>query len=114
MYEELCGIFKNLGIPYQMGAFTEKADDVFIVFTPIADYGTLYADNVPEVEIQEVRIGLYVRNADWVPYRNRLKKALREADFTIIQMRYVEFERSTGYHHYNFDIAQFSNEEELI
>jgi len=107
-------IFNSLEIPSQMGAFTEKAGDIFIVFTPMGDYGALFADNRPEIEICEARIGLYVRNADWVPYRNRLKKALRIADFTITSMRYVEFENSTGYHHYNFDVQKFYNEEDVI
>lgn len=103
--KELNGIFDALSIPVETGVFSNKAPDTYVVLTPLIDVFDIYADNRPEVDIQEVRLSLFTKNN----YLNRVTDivvALFNADFTITEKRYIDHEDDTGYHHYAIDVAK--------
>lgn len=102
---ELNKILDTLSIPVETGVFSNKAPDTYVVLTPLIDVFDIYADNRPEVDIQEVRLSLFTKNN----YLNRVTDivvALFNADFTITEKRYIDHEDDTGYHHYAIDVAK--------
>jgi hypothetical protein len=102
--EELNTILTAIDVPLGFGVFPEHAGSQFIVYYPMDDQTALSADDDQTlIERHEARIGIYVRNADYEPLKNTVKAALIQKDFTVTSSRYVDFENSTGYHHYNID-----------
>lgn len=102
---ELNKILDTLSISVETGVFSNKAPDTYVVLTPLIDVFDIYADNRPEVDIQEVRLSLFTKNN----YINRVTDivvALFNADFTITEKRYIDHEDDTGYHHYAIDVAK--------
>lgn len=102
---ELNAILDGMNIPVETGVFSNKAPDTYVVLTPLIDVFDIYADNRPEVDIQEVRLSLFTKNN----YLNRVTDivvALFNADFTITEKRYIDHEDDTGYHHYAIDVAK--------
>ena len=59
--EELNDLLSNLDIPVEMGEFSGPAPDVYLVLTPLSDRFEVYGDNLPTVDICEVRISLFAR-----------------------------------------------------
>ena len=43
---------------------------------------------------------------NYTKIKNRLVKAVLNADMTITDRRYIGFETDTGYHHYAIDVAK--------
>ena len=102
---ELNTILDGMNIPVETGVFSNKAPDTYVVLTPLIDVFDIYADNRPEVDVQEVRLSLFTKNN----YLNRVTDivvALFNADFTITEKRYIDHEDDTGYHHYAIDVAK--------
>ena len=96
---ELTALLTDLEIPFETGHFNGKPTDEYIVIIPISDQLDLYADNQPQAEIQEARLSLYSKG-NFMRLRNRLTKALLQADFTVADRRYIGFEADTKFHHY--------------
>ena len=92
-------------LPIETGIFNGKAAKEYIILTPLTDKFELFADNKPEVEVQEVRLSLYSMG-NYLILKNRIVDILLEADFTITDRRYVGHEDDTGYHHYAIDVAK--------
>lgn len=105
LLEELQSIAKQLNIRSFTAEFPEKAPSEYIVFTPLNDGFEVHADNVPNAEIQEVRISIFTKG-NYKALKNKITKALIKADVTITDRRYIEYERDTGYHHYAIDTAR--------
>lgn len=105
LLEELNMLLEPLGVPVETGLFSEKAQDVYLVITPLGDTFDLYADNTPGCETQEARLSLYSKD-NYMKLKNRIVKALLGADYTITDRRYIGFEENAGYHHYAIDVAQ--------
>lgn len=102
---ELNTILDGMNIPVETGVFSNKAPDTYVVLTPLIDVFDIYADNRPEVDVQEVRLSLFTKNN----YLNRVTDivvALFNSDFTITEKRYIDHEDDTGYHHYAIDVAK--------
>ena len=109
--EELNTVLSVLGIPIETGVFSDKALEKYIVLTPLSDTFDLHADNLPGVDIQEVRISLFVKG-NYTALKNRLVRLLLQNGFTVTGRIYNGFEPGTGYHHYTVDAAQYYETEE--
>ena len=100
-----------LDIPLETGVFTDKAPDQYMVVVPMTDSFALHADNSPTGETQEARISIYTQGS-YTKAKNDVVKALLRDDFTITRRQYIGYETSTGYHHYNVDVAKYYELEE--
>ena len=102
---EVKAIIENCKIPVETGVFSDAPPDTYAVLTPLADSFDLHADNKPGVDVQEVRLSLFCKE-NYLKIKNRLVKAILNADMTITDRRYIGHEDDTGYHHYAIDVAK--------
>lgn len=102
---ELNALAEGIGIPVETGVFTGTAPDEYLVLTPLADSFTLFADNRPQYEVQEIRISLYARGS-YMERKDQIVRALLAADIGITDRRYIAREDDTGYFHYAIDVAK--------
>ena len=102
---EVKAIIENCKIPVETGVFSDAPPDTYAVLTPLADSFDLHADNKPSVDVQEVRLSLFCKE-NYLKSKNRLVKAILNADMTITDRRYIGHEDDTGYHHYAIDVAK--------
>ena len=111
LLSELNTIAESCGVPVEPGVFSDAAPDTYLVLTPLSDSFDLHADNQPSIDVQEVRLSLFCKE-NYTKIKNRLVKAVLNADMTITDRRYIGFETETGYHHYAIDVAQIYELEE--
>lgn len=102
---EVKAIIENCKIPVETGVFSDAPPDTYAVLTPLADSFDLHADNKPTMDVQEVRLSLFCKE-NYLKIKNRLVKAILNADMTITDRRYIGHEDDTGYHHYAIDVAK--------
>ena len=112
LLSDLTAILAPLNIPIETGVFKDKAPDTYLVLVPMSDSFSLHADNVPGVDIQEVRISIYTKG-NYSTLKNNIVQALLSADLTITGRNYIGYETDTGYHHYNVDVANYYEMEEI-
>jgi hypothetical protein len=112
LLSDLKSIISSLNIPVKTGAFDDNVPDLYIVLVPIDDEFALHADNRPGVDVQSVRISLYAKK-NYTEPKNRVIKALIGAGMTITSRQYIGFEQDTKYHHYNIDVENVYEMEEL-
>ena len=105
LLSELNTIAESCGVPVETGVFSDAAPDTYLVLTPLSDSFDLHADNQPSIDVQEVRLSLFFKE-NYTKIKNRLVKAVLNADMTITDRRYIGFETDTGYHHYAIDVAK--------
>lgn len=103
---------KPLNIPIETVSFTGKPPDEYIVLTPLSDSFEVFADNMPQSEIQEARISLFSKH-NYLARKNAISRLLLNADFTITDRRYIGFEDDTKYHHYVLDLQKHYEMEEI-
>ena len=111
---ELNDILDGMHIPVETGVFSDEAPFTYAVMTPLSDTFALHADNMPQIDVQEVRISLYTKNS-YTRIKNSLVRQLVLSGFTITDRRYLGVETDTGYHHYAVDAAkhyEYETEEE--
>ena len=111
MLSELTSLFDALDIPVETGVFSDTAPEQYVVFTPLADTFELFADNLPYVDIQEVRISLFSKG-NYLKTKNAIVRSLLSAEITITDRRYIGHEDNTGYHHFAIDVAKEYETEE--
>ncbi len=102
---ELNAILDGLKLPVETGNFSGVPPDEYAVLTPLTDGFPLFADDMPQMETQEVRLSLYAKGN----YRRRTRQitsALLAAGITVTERRYIEYEADTGYHAYAVDAAK--------
>ena len=104
--EDLKTIFSELDIPLETGVFSNLPPDQYLVMVPLSDTFDLHADNMPGVDIQEVRLSIYSKGS-YTAVKNRIVRALLSAGYTITDRQYIGFEPDSGYHHYNVDVAHY-------
>ena len=104
LLSELNTLLKPL-VPIETGGFSDTPPNRYLVITPMSDTFELYADNKPGYEIQEARLSLFDKGS-YTTIKNRIVRALLNADFTITDRRYVGHEDDTGYHNYAIDVAK--------
>lgn len=111
LLSEINDVVEGCGIRVETGKFSCKPPDEYLVITPLADTFDLHADNAPGYDVQEARLSLF-KKGSYTKQKNRLVKALLNADFTITDRRYIGYETDTGYHHYAVDVAKHYEMEE--
>ena len=99
---ELKKILSSLGIPIETGVFSSTPPEEYLVLTPITDGLDYFADNLPQIEISEVRISLFTKS-NYTQRKSKTTELLLRSDFIITQRRYIGHEGDTGYHHYSID-----------
>ena len=98
-------------LPIETGVFSGTAPERYLVLTPLSDTFELHADNLPNAEIQEVRLSIFEKGS-YTQIKNAIVRTLLAADITITDRRYIGHEDDTGYHHYAIDVAQIYEFEE--
>ena len=98
-------------LPVETGVFSDVPPDEYLVLTPMADTFALFGDNIPLIDVSEVRISLYSKG-NYIKRKNQITSALLGAEFTITDRRYIGYEDDTGYHHYAIDVAKHYELEE--
>ena len=112
MLSDIKKILSPLNISMETGVFTDKAPDSYIVVTPIEESYDVFADNKPLIDVHEVRISIYTKG-NYSKLKNDIVNAFLKADITITNRQYIGYETDTGYHHYNIDVANYYEMEEL-
>ena len=105
LLSEMKAIIENSDIPVETGVFSDVPPATYAVLTPLSDSFDIHADNRPGVDVQEVRLSLFCKE-NYLKIKNRLVKAMLNADITITNRRYIGHEDDTGYHHYAIDVAK--------
>lgn len=98
-------------LPVETGVFSDEPPDEYVVVTPLADTYELHADDAPGYETQEARLSLFSKG-NYLLKKQRLCKALLNADFLITDRRYLGHEDDTGFHHYAIDVAKLYETED--
>lgn len=112
LLSELKSIAENCGVKVETGVFSDTPPDEYIVLTPLTDSFEMHCDNLPEYEIQEVRISIFTKG-NYTALKNKFVTAILKADITITDRRYIGHEDDTGYHHYAVDTAKSYRMEEF-
>ena len=102
---ELNHILECCRIPVETGVFSSAPPETYAVLTPLIDVFGLFADNLPGVDICEVRISVFTKQ-NYLTLVTLLVSDLLTAGFTITERRYLGHEDDTGYHHYAIDVAK--------
>lgn len=105
LLEEIISILKDLKFDVQTSVYENIATSKYCVLTPITDTFSVYADNLPQVDIEEVRISFFSK-FNYLEDKERIEKSLLSLDITITDRRYQGYETDTGYHHYVIDVAK--------
>lgn len=98
-------------LPVETINFNHNPPPEYAVLTPLIDEDVCFRDDSPAYEMQEVRISIYTKK-NYINLKNRIVKAVRKADFTITEKRFIELEDDTGYYHYAVDTAKIYETEE--
>lgn len=105
LLEQLTMIADDLDLPFEVGLYTTPpAPQTYLVATPLTDVLDVFADNQPNVEVEEVRLALFTKT-NYLELRNQITRALLDTGLTITGRTYVGFEADTGFHHYAIDVA---------
>ncbi|MFT9076243.1 hypothetical protein [Ethanoligenens sp.] len=91
-------------LPVETGVFSGVPPDEYLVLTPMTDEFALFGDNMPLVDVSEVRISLFTKG-NYLQKKKQITASLLTADFTVTDRRYIGHEDDTGYHHYAIDVA---------
>ena len=51
----------STGLPMETGVFSDQAPEEYVVITPMNDLFDLFADNLPQMDLQEARISLFAK-----------------------------------------------------
>lgn len=105
LLSELNLILDSMNIPVETGAFSGSPPEYYAVLTPITDAFGFFADNIPQNNIEEVRISLFDKG-NYNEKKNKLVKLLLRSDISVTDRRYIGREDNTGYYHYAIDVAK--------
>ena len=72
LLSELNNILDSMNIPVETGAFSGSPPEYYAVLTPITDVFGFFADNIPQNNIEEVRISLFDKG-NYNEKKNRLE-----------------------------------------
>lgn len=103
--EDTNDVLKTLGIPIETGVFKSEAPDTYIVLVPLTDTFPLNADDMPQTDLQELRITLFSKG-NYINLKNKITAKLLSAEFCITGRRYNGFDAGVGYHQYTIDVAK--------
>lgn len=102
---ETRAVLEPLGIPIETGVFKSEAPETYIVLVPLADTFPLNADDMPQMDLQELRITLFSKG-NYIKLKNKITASLLSASFCITERRYNGFDTGAGYHQLTIDVAK--------
>lgn len=102
---ELVTIVEGMSLPVETGTFSTTPPDSYVVLTPLVDVFEGYADDLPQLDVQEVRISYFSR-FNYVLPKKQLVNSLIEAGFIVTDRRYLGFDEETKYHQLAIDVAK--------
>lgn len=110
--KEVNELLKPLNIKIETGKFSDDAPDEYIVLVPLADSYPISADNLPQFDVQELRISLFIKG-NYVKIKNKIVNLMLANDFYVTERKYNGYDAGTGYYQYTIDVAkQYDIEEE--
>lgn len=98
-------LLEPLNVPIATGVYKGTATNTYLVLVPMSDTFELHADNMPNAEVQELRVSIYTK-CNYKKITNQIVKKLLNAEFTITDRRYIGYETETDYFHYVVDIVK--------
>ena len=105
LLSELVTLITAMDVPVETGVFQGAAPDEYIVITPLADSFEVFADNRPQIDVQEARLSLFSKK-NYQARKNQIVTALLEVGIRVTDRRNIGHEDDTGYHHYAIDVAK--------
>ena len=105
LLEALTEIMSSLGLPVETGIFSDVAPDEYVVLTPLTDTFDVFADNLPEVDVQEIRISLFSKG-NYTRRKKQITTAALENGMTVTGRHYAGYDGDTGYHNFALDVAK--------
>jgi hypothetical protein len=105
LLSELNTIIADIGLPVETGIFSGEAPETYTVLVPLVSLFDMHADDLPRVDIQEVRISLFCKN-NYVATAEQLTHAVLAADMCVTARTYVDHDDETGYHQWSIDILK--------
>ena len=109
---EVKELLSSLNIPIETGVFSKEAPNEYIVLVPLSDSYPLNADDMPQTDLQEVRITVFTKG-NYIKLKNKFIARLLGGDFYITDRRFNGYETGSGYYQYTIDVAkQYDIEEE--
>lgn len=113
--QKIKSILDEIGIKSMTADYADNSDSApesYVVIVPIADELDEYADDLPTVERNSVRLSIYTKK-NYSKLRKRIRDAILENGVQITGMSFVEREKDTGYYHYEIDVEyiEFETEE---
>ena len=105
LLEKLTSLITQLEIPVETGVFSCSAPNQYIVLVPLVSRYELYSDNLPQRDIDEVRVSVFSKS-NYSSLKKELEKIFIENSLTITDRRYIGYEKETEYHHYIIDVAE--------
>ncbi len=106
-------ILDALNIPCETGTMSDLAEDTYCVLVPIAE-SSLWGDDTIDTNVEECMISLYTKG-NYITVKTNIIKALLEGGYTITDRRYIEYESTTHYYHYEIFVEHpyaFAEEEQ--
>ena len=91
--------------------YTDTAEQDYAVLTPLSDSFGFHSDNYPCYDVQAVQISLYTKG-NYTRLKNKLIRALLNADITITSRRFIGYESDTGFYHYAIEVEKHYELEE--
>lgn len=102
-----------LGISVDVTEHTPDGAERFCVIIPAADNFECCGDDRPLSGTETAELALYCKG-NYLAFKDAVLKLLVDADITITNARYLEFEDDTNYHHYIFEVAVVRDYEEVF
>lgn len=104
IYELIIQTLKPLDILVSMQQNKDKASSRYVTMIPLYDNYEVFADNKPTLEVSQVQLAIFAKG-NYLDLVAEINKALIEADFTITNRKYIEYEEDIKLHHYVIDVA---------
>ena len=111
LLNKLTALINQLNVPVETGVFSDETPEQYIVLIPVTSNYDLYADNLPTIDVEEVRISIYSKT-NYLSLKRKLEKLILSNELTISDRRYNGFEKESKYHHYTIDVEKEYNFEE--
>ena len=102
---ELTTIITSSGLPIETGVFSGEAPDTYTVLVPLVSVFDMHSDDLPRIDIQEVRISLFCKN-NYVSIADQLTRAVLSAGICVTARTYVDHDDETQYHHWSIDVLK--------
>ena len=102
---EVKELLSSLNIPIETGVFSGEAPNQYLVLVPLSDSYPLNADDLPQEDVQELRISLFTKG-NYTRLKNSIVGRLLTHSFFITDRRFNGYDTGTGYYQYTIDIAK--------